>query len=221
MKIIVPLRPRSAAELEMILPQLDKRVDIIEIWLDYVVQERMFAPSLIPHIQHLLEEAKTEFKVELLGVCKTPAEQGSFPGSSHERVQVLQQWLQLGGDWVDVDITQNSTELIQTLPAEKLWLSFHHFSAVPDNLDKILQQMQALKPAVYKFAVTPDVEPDLERFLSFAEGAKDPTIFTTMGELGAAGREQLKPHTWGAFYALSPEYSTASGQPTIADLPKT
>ena len=39
-----------------------------------------------------------------------------------------------------------------------------------------------------------------------------------MGEHGAAGREALKPYTYGAFYALCPDKTTASGQPLLSEL---
>lgn len=221
MKIIVPLRPASVSELEMLLNQLDNRADIIEVWLDHLIQELMLAPNLVSHTQNLLQTAKQKYDVELLGVCKTPAEQGSFPGSSKQRVQALQQWLELGGDWVDLDVTQNEPELIVQMPKAQLWLSFHDFTWADPTIIKLrYQTMQKFDPTVYKFAVTPETEADLEHFLKFAESVDKPTIFTTMGPLGAQGREQLKDQTWGAFYALSPEHATASGQPSLADLPK-
>lgn len=218
MKIIVPLRPRSTAELEMLLPQLDDRVDIVEIWLDVLVQELMFAPTLIPLVQQLLEAARTQFNVQFLGVCKMPAEKGRFPGNKSERIQVLQHFLQLGGNFVDLDVLQNSADDIAAIPSEKLWLSYHNFTAVPADLEDLKAKMNQFKPHLTKFAVTPENKVQLEQFISFAATCTQPSLFTTMGDLGAEGRKQLKPYTYGAFYALNPDKTTASGQPSLADL---
>jgi len=218
MKIIVPIRPRSVAELEILLRKIEKQVDIIEIWFDTVVQELMIAPSLIHQVQSLLTKAKIEQQVQLLGVCKTAAEKGAFPGTASQRVELLTEFLKLGGQFVDLDITQNSAALISQIEPEKLWLSYHDFQTVPTDLADIKASMETFTPQLYKFAVTPQNQEQLDRFVNFAKSFDKPAIFTTMGPLGLRGREQLKPHTWGSFYAISSEYTTATGQPTLADL---
>ena len=218
MKIIVPIKPRSVAELEILLRKIDKRVDIIEVNFDIVVQELMIAPGLINHIQSLLTRTKVEQGVKVLGVCKTAAEKGSFPGNANQRVELLSEFLKLGGNFVHLDIKHNTTEHIQGFEPEKLWLSHHDFQTVPPNLEALQAEMEQHAPAVIKFAVTPQNQEQLERFIAFAKTVETPAIFTTMGPLGLKGREALQPLTWGAFYAVAPEYATATGQPSLADL---
>lgn len=218
MKTIVPILPRSVAELEILLRQITRKVDIVEVWLDVVVQEFMIAPSLIAHAQTLIENCRAAHGVQFLGVCKTSRERGSFQGNAAQRVQLLQEFLKLGGDFVDVDITQNSAELIAQIPVEKLWLSYHNFETVPDNLANLKNQMESFKPKVYKFAVTPENEDQLKTFIEFAKHDKNYSIYTTMGEFGASGRTQLRPFSYAGFYALSAELRTATGQPLMTDL---
>lgn len=218
MKIIVPLQPHSVAELEILLRQITDKVDMVEIWLDVIVQEFMIAPSLILHAQSLLERCREAHKVQFLGVCKTAREKGSFLGDEIQRVQLLQKFLNLGGDFIDLDITQNSADLIVQIPAEKLWLSYHNFETVPENLANIQTEMESFSPQVYKFAVTPENQAQLTNFVAFAQIQKEKVIFTTMGELGPSGREQLQPFTYAGFYALSAALRTAIGQPLIDDL---
>jgi 3-dehydroquinate dehydratase type I len=218
MKIIVPLQPRSCAELEMLLPKLKSQVDLVEIWLDVLVQELMFAPTLVPLVQRLLESARAQFGVEYLGVCKMPSEKGRFPGNKNERLQVLQHFLQLGGEYVDLDVLQNTPDDIAAIPPEKLWLSAHDFKTVPSDLESLKAKMETFKPALTKFAVTPENETQLNTFIEFAKSTSSPSIFTTMGDLGAEGREKLKPFTYGAFYALDEKRRTATGQPILDDL---
>jgi 3-dehydroquinate dehydratase type I len=218
MKIIVPIKPRSVAELEILLRKIDKRVDIIEVCFDIIVQELMIAPGLINHVKSLMTRTKVEQEVQILGVCKTAAEKGAFPGNANQRVELLTEFLNLGGNFVDLDIKHNPAELIHKIDPDKLWLSFHDYQTVPSDLQEIKEAMEAFKPKLYKFAVTPQNQEQLDRFLSFAKTFTEPAIFTTMGPLGLKGRAQLKENTWGAFYALAPEYATATGQPLLGDL---
>lgn len=219
MKIITPIRPQNVDELKSWLENLDSRVDMIELWPENFIDDMIKNPGLFDEILAIIRAAKSKHNLELLGVCKTPAEKGTFTGSNAQRVQILQQFLRFGGDLVDLDVSQNPADLIIKLPASKLCLSFHDFNNA--DLDIIKAQyttMQVFGPKLYKFSVTPQNQKQLKDFTTWAKNLKDPAIFTTMGEFGLEGREQLKPVTWGAFYALNKDCCTASGQPTLADL---
>lgn len=217
MKIIVPLRARTWAELEPKLDQITDQVDIIEIWLDQIFMDLMRQPQIIPEIARRLQQLKSDFGVNILAVCKSPQEQGNFGGTEAQRIEILKAFLQLGGDMVDVDVRLNHKDLIRQLPLDKTICSLHDFTGIPENLEALVRDMKTLGPAVYKFAVTPQNEDELNSFIEFAEqfSQKNTAIFTTMGEFGATGREQLKDITWGAFYALNEDEKTASGQPIL------
>ena len=220
MKVIVPIRSKSWAELAPKLDQIDHRVDIIELWIDQLFMDLMRNPQLIPIVTTTLQKLKSEYNLEVLAVCKSPQEKGSFGGTAGQRIELLKAFLQLGGDIVDVDVQINPKELIRSLPKDQLWLSLHDFTRVPENLESLARDMKFLQPAVYKFAVTPNSEAELSTFIKFAEkfSTNFPAIFTTMGPLGATGRQQLEKYTHGAFYALNKTETTASGQPTLASL---
>lgn len=221
MKIIVPIKPKNIEALSSLIKKIDNRADIIEIWLDQI---------------EYLEEFLTQFKdcrrgtkscaqnkaVKFLAVCKRENEKGSFMGSPSERVAIINQFLEAGGDLVDVDITQNELEDIQKIDPQKLVLSFHDFNSVPDNLEGVWNQMQQTGPAIYKFAVTVNTNAALKKIIDFAVNLKesnprDQIIFTTMGKFGLEGRKQLREQdlTWGGFYAIDVESRTASGQAVL------
>ena len=219
MKIIVPLNCNTVFALKESLSQIDGRVDIVEIWLDQIFQEFAANPMLALEIKRNLQHIQNTHGVQFTAVCKTSAENGRFGGDVFERQKILFQFLKLGGDFIDLDISQNPPEIINQIPNEKLWLSFHNFKDA--NLENIKTQYKAMKkftPFLYKFAVTPKNKKELEDFINFAKNFSEQGIFTTMGALGSQGRDNLVNLTWGGFYALNEESKTADGQPTLSNL---
>jgi len=217
MKIIVPLRARTWAELAPKLDQITDQVDMVEIWLDQIFMDLMRQPQIIPEVARRLQKLKLDHNLEVLAVCKSPQEQGHFGGTEIQRIEILQAFLQLGGDYVDVDIRLNHKDLIRQLPLDKTWCSLHDFTGIPENLESLVRDMKTLNPSIYKFAVTPQNEQQLDNFVAFSEqfSEKNQAIFTTMGPLGSVGRERLKDITWGSFYAFNEDEKTASGQPIL------
>ena len=215
---ITPTKPANTTLLEEDLQLINNRADVVEVWLDNIEQADFF--------KHLSAIVK-QYQERLLGVCKKAAEKGTFQGTDTERVDVLLSFLESGGTFADVDVTQNSPENIRRIDNEKLILSYHNFNTSEDlqgELERIFHQMQMFKPAVYKFAITPKDEQDLAVFLDFIRSFPNDLqgIFTTMGDLGLKGRQQIAEtgKNWGAFYAIDDAHKTASGQPILDDLEK-
>ncbi len=203
---IVPLHVETFEELESLLRQVDVRADGVEIWLDELSQIPLWEEYLAGKIidwRKILGD-----KTWLLGVCKS--------GDPAHRISVLKKFLQDGGDFIDLDIDQNTRAALREFPPEKLFLSFHDYENIPKNMNEILEQMKEVDPYVYKFAVTPHSEPEIEQFLDFINHFPEDqkAIFTTMGAIGSVGRIMIG-HTgknWAGFFALDAEHKTASGQ---------
>ena len=220
MKIIVPIRSRSFAEWQSKIEQVAGRADVIEVWLDVVSREDFFFEKFKTFIEAWDERGPAGEKIKFLGVCKMLAEQGAFEGTVQERGSVLQRFLEAGGDFIDLDIIQNTEKLIHAFPSEKLFLSFHDFSGRGGELNNVFVQQKRFNPIVYKFAVTTNTHEELNRFLTFVEPfpKEKKAIFTTMGILGERGRELIlkSGKSWGAFYALDAKSRTARGQAILA-----
>lgn len=218
MKIIVPLRTKSLQELSSKIEQVGNRADMIEIWLDEIYKEDQFFKKFKKLVE-TCHRRVSDKKIKFLAVCKTTEEKGTFPGTDQVRGKILQQFLDAGGDYVDLDVMQNSEKVISGFISEKLILSFHDFTGTPQDLDDILKQQTQFNPAVHKFAVTTDTQEELDQFLTFINNfpKERMAIFTTMGELGEHGRELIAEtgRSWGAFYALDEESRTAKGQKII------
>lgn len=216
MKIITPIRAKTRHELLLLAQKTQNKADVLEIWLDELTWLSGFADDL----------KKTCPKAQLLGVCKTPEEQGTFIKDQAKKRDILLHFLDNGGDWVDLDISKNELKTVKAIPSEKLWLSLHDFDRVPVNLEETWSLMQLFKPFGTKFALTPRTPVEYMNLLEFAEdknksswsSPKKKVIFTTMGEkYGVLGRKELqeKDLSWGGFYAISEEHSTANGQMTL------
>jgi len=201
MNIIVPIRPQTFSEFQTLLEKINDRADIIEVWLDSLP----LSPQVWFKISEILKQVQHD-KVKFLGVCKSPEERGNFLGNDTEKTEILQKFLDAGGDFVDMDVIRNSEESIKSLPSKNLSLSFHDFDGMPENLDDLFARMYFFSPRVYKFAVTTNTPTELENFLQFVKTfpAEHNAIFTTMGTLGREGREEIEKlgRSWGAFFAL-------------------
>ena len=212
MKIITPIRPSSFEEFEGLLLQINNRADVIEIWLDGVLDLDKFFEKFAVN--------RSKFNVQFLGVCKTPEEKGVFTGTASERSEILHRFLDLGGDFIDLDVTQNSETIVESFPSDRLFLSFHDFETVPVDIKSTYSMMQKFDPYLYKFAVTTNTENELDEFMQFVENFQPEknVIFTTMGNMGMVGREKIEKikRSWGSFFAISAELRTAIGQRVLS-----
>ncbi|MCF7812037.1 type I 3-dehydroquinate dehydratase [Candidatus Gracilibacteria bacterium] len=214
MHLILPLRPQHKKEWKSLLSKVPAHIDFVEVWLD--------------HFDQIDLELKRvpESGMRFLGCCKSPKEGGRFHGSPKERLTILQMFLDGGGDFVDLDIQHNPSELIRHIPSEKLMLSFHDFEGNlgedDENLRSVFQKMQSFSPAMYKFAITTNDEKSLEIFLSWARKihSQGKIIFSPMGKLGKRGRQILQKEklTWGEFVTRDKNSRTASGQRILKEI---
>jgi len=223
MKIIIPLNLNSFKELKHVLENLNPQINIVEIWIDKLINEFMQHPRKALEARNILKKIQREKDIQFLAVCKTPLEKGNFLGTPEQKIQILKQFLSLGGNFIDLDIRQNSKNLIDKIPGKKLWLSFHDFEGLNlESIKIIYKGMQDFDPYLYKFAVTPQSETELNNFIAWAEEFTDiRAIFTTMGKFGEEGRARLKNITWGGFFALDEGHKTASGQMTLNEFLET
>jgi 3-dehydroquinate dehydratase type I len=212
MKIITPFRPDGKQSMSTFLQNRHGQADFTEIWLDQWHDDYFF---------NLLKQI-IKSGMHLIGCCKSKNEHGLFTGNQSQRIDILKRFLDAGGAFVDLDITHNNHENIYKIPPKKLILSFHDFSRVPQNLEKIFTQMQTFNPAIYKFSVTIKTDSDLEKFLTFARKLprNEKIIFSTMGAFGSKGRQILRKQnlTWAEFVALDEQNKTASGQRILEEI---
>jgi 3-dehydroquinate dehydratase len=202
MKKIIPIRPRSAEELKNFIQKIGTKADIIEIWLDRNAEE------LIDWIKKFRSNSKqTTDAPKFLGVCKTPEEKGIFLGSMEQKLLVLQKFLDAGGDYVDVDFGRFPEDLTDQLPSKKLWLSWHNFFGLPNDINDIVEKMGKNNPFLIKLAVTCNGDDQLEKFIAFIKKNRS-MLHLDQGELPKAEGIESKntPSSSRASDSITPNF---------------
>lgn len=153
-----------AASTDEILRALHRQVagaDVVELRVDGVSDldlPRLLAASTVPVIL----------------TCRAARQGGAFTGSEAERWAILGRALELGFDYVDVEIDSASPELLARRSARtRLLLSHHDFEAIPSDLEARVARGVTLGADLVKIAA---------RVASIADAVR-------LGEAGAPARE--------------------------------
>lgn len=208
MKIVVPIMPKSLAELNEIDASAYAAADLIEWRADVMPRADLAAAAQL---------IKTQFsKQELIFTYRTE-DKTSCPISEADYTRLVHAFAPKF-TYVDIEILKfPSLEL-----PENALVSYHDFTQIPDNLPDILAQLAAHQPQVVKFAGMPKNRQDVLNLMSqtlrFSEVHPNLTIVTmAMGELGKVTR--VAGDSFGSawtFAALS-EVS-APGQLALSDM---
>ncbi len=121
--------------------------------------------------------------------CRASWEGGGFRGSETERRQLLEQALELGADYVDVEWRAGFADLVAA-HARRIVLSSHDFNGVPADLVEQARAMRATGAAVVKIAVKASRLSDCVTLLDLSRtfGADEQGVLIAMGEAGLATR---------------------------------
>ncbi|MBI2898831.1 MAG: type I 3-dehydroquinate dehydratase [Planctomycetes bacterium] len=143
-------------------------------------------------------------------------EGGRWAGTEEGRVRLLESACAAGADWVDVefeaykDFARGGTRLL---------LSYHDFSGVPADLERIAAKMRAMEPDLVKIAVTARGAADLARCVRLQKSMGVPSAVVAMGEAGEALRILYRRFGGSLTYAsLCAGAETAPGQVPVSDL---
>jgi 3-dehydroquinate dehydratase type I len=205
--------------------------DVHEL-LGRVQQAERFSANLIEvRLDHLrshqaLAKIARATGVPLIATNRPLSEQGSYAGPETDRLGVLKTAVEYGFDYVDIEDTTAS--LAKTTSAlrqkgAKIILSHHDHFRTPNrsSLAKVLAELQAQKPDVYKIVTTAKSSNDSLAILQFLEENRrsGPLVGFAMGRTGIWSR-LLAPFHGSAFtYAsLAKGMETAPGQPTVSEL---
>ena len=175
---------------------------------------------------HGLSKVARSIDRPLIATNRPLAEKGSYGGSETERLKVLQEAVEEGFEYVDLEITTSKLEpAIKNLRQKgmKIILSHHDHFRTPDQskMDAILSQLQKQKPDICKIVTTAQFPDDNLNILSFLRKNHHaaPLVSFAMGKAGVWSR-LLAPFYGAAFTyaALERGLETAPGQPTISEL---
>ncbi|XP_010503257.1 PREDICTED: bifunctional 3-dehydroquinate dehydratase/shikimate dehydrogenase, chloroplastic-like [Camelina sativa] len=152
-------------------------------------------------------------------------EGGQYGGDQKERQDVLRLAMELGADYVDVEL-QVATEFIRSIDGKKpenfkVIVSSHNYENTPsvEDLNDLVARIQQSGADIVKIATTAVDITDVARMFHITSNAQVPTIGLTMGKRGLMSRILCsKFGGYLTFGTLASGKVSAPGQPTIKDL---
>ncbi|CAH2054842.1 unnamed protein product [Thlaspi arvense] len=190
--------------------------DLVEIRLDSL---KDFNP---------LEDLKTIIEkspLPTLFTYRPKWEGGQYEGDENERLDVLRLAMELGADYIDVEL-QVASEFIKSIDGKKpenfrVIVSSHNYQNTPsvEDLSDLAVRIQQTGADIVKIATTAVDITDVARMFHLTSNAQVPTIGLVMGERGLMSRILCsKFGGYLTFGTLESGKVSAPGQPTIKDL---
>ena len=196
------------------IKQANRLADLIELRVDYLRNAELGL---------LFQNRKKPFIV----THRRKEEGGRYRGDERKRLGVLQEAIDLGIDYVDVELATERSwlqGLIRNKRRTRIILSFHDFRKTPPQkeLQKLLNQMVRLEADVIKivsFARSWEDNLNILSLLPFAKERKQKIIAFCMGEKGKISRI-FSPFLGAAwtYASLNQSKASAPGQLTAQAL---
>jgi 3-dehydroquinate dehydratase/shikimate dehydrogenase len=151
--------------------------------------------------------------------CRPRREGGNFAGEESARLAVLQKAIDLGADYIDVEL--DSVAHVHPEWHGKLIVSVHDFERTPDDLPRLHKRIADTGADVVKIATTARDISDNLRIFDLLDSVAEPTIALAMGECGVISRIlSRKFGGWLTFASLERGKESAEGQITVDELLK-
>ncbi|HEX7797056.1 MAG TPA: shikimate dehydrogenase [Vicinamibacterales bacterium] len=153
-----------------------ERADLVELRLDTVSD---------PDVAGALAGRKRPVIV----TCRAAWEGGSFKGSEDERRRLLEQALEQGAEYVDIEWQARFDDLIARTHGKRIVLSSHEFAYMPADLPQRARAMRATGAEVIKIAAKANRLTDCLSLLDVGPSTEHQrTILIAMGEAGLITR---------------------------------
>jgi len=203
MRIAIPITATTVDDALKDMDVATPLADILELRLDYMSR---------PNLEVLLRHCA----IPKIVTNRTKHERGRFQGSEERRIAYLQEAIDLGAEYIDIEsdyfhnFERKSTKLI---------VSHHNFENTPQDLDSIYRWIVSQGADIVKIATTAKDYTDSLRMLQLIAAADRDIIGICMGEKGSLTRV-LGPVYGGylTFACLTDDKASASGQMTVAQL---
>lgn len=211
-RICTPVSGKSRNEFYTNLEAIQNISSFIEVRLDTLSEISL----------EMVEEIKGKIRVPCIATCRSAEEGGSFTGKEHTRLAILQKAVDLGFDYVDIELSACEEHQLQRTSLSKIIISYHNFLKTPDywDLTKIVDDMHSYRPDIVKIA-TMVLQPDDVRALYrliISKKTTDEVIAIGMGNDGRITRI-VTPLIGGYLtYAATKYCSSAPGQIMLEEL---
>jgi 3-dehydroquinate dehydratase type I len=215
-KICVPIVETDMEKARKAVKEANRLADLIELRMDYLKR---------PKLEPLLQAGKKPIIV----THRRREEGGRYTGNEKKRLAVLQEAIDLGASFVDVEVASKAfllQELVNHSDPTRLILSFHDCQGTPSlaELIRLFGRMMRVGAGVVKIVTLARAFEDNLRILSllpYASERKQKIVAFCMGEKGKMSRvfAPLAGAAW-TFASLGREKTSAPGQLTVSAMRK-
>jgi 3-dehydroquinate dehydratase type I len=213
-KLCIPVVEITIEKALIAIQQANRPADLIELRVDYL--KRVDLPTL------LINRPKP-----FIVTNRRKEEGGRYKGDERERLSVLQEAIDLGSDYIDVELATEKSflrDLMKSKGRTQVILSFHDFQRTPSlkELQKLCAQMIRLGADVVKivpFARTWEDNLTILSLIPFAQQRGQKVVSFCMGEKGKISRI-FSPFLGAAwtYASLNRSRASAPGQLTVGEM---
>jgi len=196
------------------IKEVNRLADLIELRADYLRGAKLAL---------LLQNRQKPFIV----TNRRKEEGGNYKGEERKRLSVLQEAIDLGADYIDVELATERSSLqglIRNKRGTQVILSFHDFRRTPSGkeLQRLFGQMIRLGADVIKivpFARSWEDNLTILSLIPFAKARRQKIVAFCMGEKGKISRI-FSPFLGAAwtYASLNQSRASAPGQLTVREL---
>jgi 3-dehydroquinate dehydratase/shikimate dehydrogenase len=173
--ICIPITAKNTKTAILEIKKTNNLADIIELRLDYIHN---------PDLKKLIEAAKKSVIV----TNRRKEDNGRFKGTEKERLSLLKEAIELGADYIDIEIDANHKEITSNKKNSKIIVSYHNFKETPDNIKDISTKLNSTDADIIKIATTANKLTDNLKIIKLIKNSKKPIIALCMGPLGEISR---------------------------------
>lgn len=214
LKVCVPIVETTVEKARRSIEKVQRLADLIELRIDYLEK---------PEITPLL----TKNTIPFIVTNRRKEEGGRFHGDEASRLRLLEEALDLGVDFIDVELSTRRSllqRLFKKRKGTKLILSFHDFQGTPSRskLESIRREMLEYGADVTKIVTLSHTYEDNLKTLSLIPRAREkgqPIVAFCMGKKGRMSR--LFAPVMGAAWTygcIERDRTSAPGQLTISEM---
>ena len=213
-KICIPIVETTMGDALIAIKEANRLADLIELRVDYLRNVKLVL---------LLQNRKKPFIV----TNRKKEEGGQYAGEERKRLGLLQEAIDLGADYIDVELTTERSlfrDLLRNKRGTQVILSFHDFRRTLSlkELQRLFDQMIQLGANVIKivpFARSWEDNLSILSLIPFAREERQKIVAFCMGEKGKPSRifSPLLGAAW-TYASLNQSRISAPGQLTAREL---
>jgi len=184
-------------ELFVRMREAERLADLVEVRLDHLREP--------PDLAAILRRSSKP----VIFTCRPKREGGEFEGEEKRRLALLQEAVDLGAEYVDVE--RDCIGKVRRKSRTRLTVSYHNFEETPADIEDIHAQMSGLGGDIVKVAcMARDATDNARMFRLLLKKDRLPTIALCMGEFGIASRVLAKRFGGFLTFASVDEKSAAA-----------